>query len=129
MSRKSVEEKKEQILKFINDSIDKNGYPPTVREICKEFGFHSSSSAHAYIDKLRNEGLLSSEPDKVRTWKVETERYKTEKNVLEVKEESISITFELDKVSIAILNDYCTKLGINGNEGIKRAIYELQKLI
>jgi SOS-response transcriptional repressor LexA len=125
----SVQERKEEILKFINDSISNNGYPPTVREICREFGFSSSSTAHAYINKLRAEGLLSSEPDKVRTWKVETERYRKKKDVLEVKGDNISIAFEIDKESIAILNDYCVQKGMNANEALRQAIRELSKLM
>jgi SOS-response transcriptional repressor LexA len=126
ITRVTLEEKKEQILKFITDYVQKNNYPPTVREICKEFDFKSTSSVHGYLDKLRKERLISSEYDKPRTLKIENERYKTKKDMVSIKEEEISITFSLDKSSLAILNQFCNINGFDGDEGIKYAIHQLK---
>ena len=48
---------KRQVFEFIKDRIEE-GYPPTVREICAEFGFKSTSTAHRYINNLTAKGLL-----------------------------------------------------------------------
>ena len=45
------------VFEFIKDRIEE-GYPPTVREICAEFGFKSTSTAHRYINNLTAKGLL-----------------------------------------------------------------------
>ena len=54
--RKGTENEK-MVFEFIKDRIEE-GYPPTVREICAEFGFKSTSTAHRYINNLTAKGLL-----------------------------------------------------------------------
>lgn len=54
--RKATENEK-MVFEFIKDRIEE-GYPPTVREICAEFGFKSTSTAHRYINNLTAKGLL-----------------------------------------------------------------------
>ena len=49
--------KEKMVFEFIKDRIEE-GYPPTVREICAEFGFKSTSTAHRYINNLTAKGLL-----------------------------------------------------------------------
>lgn len=56
MSNKNVEN---QVFKYLSDFIEENGYPPTVREICAEFSFKSTSTAQYYLKKLENENLIS----------------------------------------------------------------------
>ena len=51
-----VNEKQQKILDFINEQIEINGYPPSVREICSAVGFKSTSTVHGYLEKL--EGRL-----------------------------------------------------------------------
>lgn len=45
-------EKELQILIYIKQMIEKNGFPPTVREICKGVGLRSPSSVHGYLERL-----------------------------------------------------------------------------
>lgn len=54
---RKVTENEKMVFEFIKDSIEE-GYPPTVREICAEFGFKSTSTAHRYINNLTAKGLL-----------------------------------------------------------------------
>lgn len=54
---RKVTENKKMVFEFIKDRIEE-GYPPTVREICAEFGFKSTSTAHRYINNLTAKGLL-----------------------------------------------------------------------
>ena len=39
--------RQKEIFDFIRKYADKTGYPPTVREIGKAVGLHSSSTVHA----------------------------------------------------------------------------------
>ena len=47
-----------EILAFVNDHSAQHGYPPTVREIGKAVGLHSSSTVHAHLANLEKIGLL-----------------------------------------------------------------------
>ena len=67
---KKVQDAKEKIYRFIIDGIDRNGYPPTVREICDGVGLASPASVHRYLRMLTDEGLLSADPNKKRAYTV-----------------------------------------------------------
>lgn len=54
---RKVTENEKMVFEFIKDRIEE-GYPPTVREICAESGFKSTSTAHRYINNLTAKGLL-----------------------------------------------------------------------
>lgn len=54
---RKVTENEKMVFEFIKDRIEE-GYPPTEREICAEFGFKSTSTAHRYINNLTAKGLL-----------------------------------------------------------------------
>lgn len=51
----------------ISDFLDKNGYPPTVRELCKIMGVKSSSTIFYYLDKLQQQGKIRKSNNKNRT--------------------------------------------------------------
>lgn len=59
-------EKQQEILDFINSATKKNGYPPTVREICSAVGLSSPSTVHGYIDRMVKSGQLKKSPLKNR---------------------------------------------------------------
>ena len=59
-------EKCVKTLEFIKDFLDKNGYPPTVREICNNVGFKSTASAQYYLDKLEEQGEIRKGDNKNR---------------------------------------------------------------
>ena len=47
-----LKERPRQMLEFIERYLDKNGYPPTVREIGKAVGISSTSHVTYYLDQL-----------------------------------------------------------------------------
>ena len=55
-----------EIFDFIGKYAAKYGYPPTVREIGKAVGLHSSSTVHAHLANLEKIGLLRRDPTKPR---------------------------------------------------------------
>lgn len=63
-------EKCTKTLNFIKSFVDKNGYPPTVREICNLVGFKSTASAKYYLDKLEEQGAIRKGDNKNRAIEV-----------------------------------------------------------
>src|ERR671926_532456 len=55
-----------EIFDYIRKYAAKTGYPPTVREIGRAVGLHSSSTVHAHLANLEKIGLLRRDPTKPR---------------------------------------------------------------
>jgi repressor LexA len=62
--------RQKEIFDFIRRYAAKTGYPPTVREIGKAVGLHSSSTVHAHLANLEKAGLLRRDPSKPRAIEV-----------------------------------------------------------
>ncbi|TPR42218.1 transcriptional repressor LexA [Apilactobacillus micheneri] len=58
LPKDKVSSKQINILKLIWNSINNQGYPPTVREIAKEMCLASTSTVHGYLSRLSQKGLL-----------------------------------------------------------------------
>jgi repressor LexA len=58
--------RQKEIFDYIRKYSGKHGYPPTVREIGKAVGLHSSSTVHAHLANLEKIGLLKRDPTKPR---------------------------------------------------------------
>lgn len=67
---KTTQDKLNRTLNFITSFVNNYGYPPTVREICKELGVKSSATAQYYLDKLESQGLIRRSSTKNRTIEV-----------------------------------------------------------
>jgi repressor LexA len=65
-----------EIFDYISRYLTRHGYPPTVREIGKAVGLHSSSTVHAHLAKLESIGVLKRDPSKPRAIEVLVERAK-----------------------------------------------------
>ena len=59
-------DKQQRILEYLNEFIEENGYPPTVREIAAAVGLRSPSTVHYQLARLREQGLLSGDASKSR---------------------------------------------------------------
>jgi repressor LexA len=73
---KDLTKRQREIFDFISRYLSRHGYPPTVREIGKAVGLHSSSTVHAHLSKLESRGLLKRDPSKPRALEVLAERAK-----------------------------------------------------
>jgi len=71
-----LSKRQKEIFDFISRYAAKHGYPPTVREIGKAVGLHSSSTVHAHLSKLEKIGVLRRDPTKPRAIEVLVERAK-----------------------------------------------------
>ena len=54
-----VSKKQEEILNYIDNTIKRNGYSPTVREICEAVGLKSTSTVQYHLKKLIDLGFLN----------------------------------------------------------------------
>jgi repressor LexA len=68
--------RQKEIFEFIRRYAAKTGYPPTVREIGKAVGLHSSSTVHAHLANLEKIGLLRRDPTKPRAIELLVDRAK-----------------------------------------------------
>jgi repressor LexA len=68
--------RQKEIFDFIGRYAAKTGYPPTVREIGKAVGLHSSSTVHAHLANLEKIGLLRRDPSKPRAIELLLDRAK-----------------------------------------------------
>ena len=62
-----LNKREKSILKYIEKEIDKNGYPPSVREIGKAVGLRSTATVHAYLERLEENGHITRKDKKGRT--------------------------------------------------------------
>jgi repressor LexA len=76
LSVKELTKRQREIFDYISRYLSRHGYPPTVREIGKAVGLHSSSTVHAHLSKLEKLGVLKRDPTKPRAMEVLVERAK-----------------------------------------------------
>ncbi len=58
MSKGKIDDKLEQVYCCIKESVEKFGYPPTVREIMSKIGVKSTSTISYYLDILEENGQI-----------------------------------------------------------------------
>lgn len=58
-----------EILEFIREFANENGYPPTMREICGRFGFQPRAATN-HVNALIRKGYLAKKPMKSRSLEV-----------------------------------------------------------
>ena len=73
---KDLSKRQREIFDYIGRYLKQHGYPPTVREIGKAVGLHSSSTVHAHLSKLESLGVLRRDPTKPRAMEILVERAK-----------------------------------------------------
>lgn len=60
-------QKEAEILFYIKKVIETQGYPPTVREICKGVNLKSPSSVHGYLERLEAKDYITKTAMKTRS--------------------------------------------------------------
>ncbi len=61
---------RERVYNFIVEFIKKNGYAPSVREICVGTNLSSTSSVYIYLLKLEDEGKIEMKHNATRAIKI-----------------------------------------------------------
>ena len=59
--KNQLTDRQEEILKYINSYREVNGFPPTIREIAKNFGISSTFGVKKHLDALVKKGYLHIE--------------------------------------------------------------------
>ena len=65
-TRSNLEQTVELVYEFIIKYIDKEGYPPSVREICSGVGVRSTSTIHSHLRRLQESGRIDYTPGRRR---------------------------------------------------------------
>ncbi len=72
----TITERQKQILDFIDAFQEREGFPPSLREICKAIGLVSSGSLVKHLRALEAEGIIQGFSGRKRAWKVVKAPYK-----------------------------------------------------
>ncbi|WMM26521.1 transcriptional repressor LexA [Tissierella sp. MB52-C2] len=59
-------QKQIEILLYIKSEVQRQGYPPSVRDICKGVDLKSTSTVHSHLEKLESKGYIRKDPTKPR---------------------------------------------------------------
>lgn len=78
--RKQLTDRQGQIFNYIQERIEQDGYPPTIREIGGEFGF-SEKAAHDHLNALQKKEYIKREPGKPRAIAI---LGKMQRNIIEI---------------------------------------------
>lgn len=58
--------KQQQVYDFLEKHTRQEGYPPSIREMCKGLGVKSTSTIHGHLSKLEEKGYIKRESTKNR---------------------------------------------------------------
>ena len=128
--------KQQMILDFLKKEIKRNGYPPTVREICDAVGLSSTSTVHAHLETLERKGYIRRSPTKNRSTEIlENDFYNSGHELVNVPivgkvaagipilaEENIEDTFPIPVDHVK--NDSCFMLHVKGDSMIDEGILD-----
>jgi repressor LexA len=70
MSPHDLTDRQRQILDLILDTVNRRGYPPSVREIGEAIGLSSPSTVHSHLSALVEGGYIRRDPSKPRAIEV-----------------------------------------------------------
>ncbi|MBO4928022.1 MAG: transcriptional repressor LexA [Clostridiales bacterium] len=73
-TKSNLNETLEIIYSYIVSYVKREGYPPSVREICQGVGIRSTSTVHAHLRRLMDEGKIEYVPGKRRAIMVKETR-------------------------------------------------------
>lgn len=136
MTVSSLSTRQKQILSYIKENLRAKGYPPSVREIGEAVGLSSSSTVHAYLNKLESLGHIKRDPTKPRAIDVLDEVQWRQKTLIPVPHigmvtagqpilavENIEETYPLPAELVGS-NDNVFMLSVKGNSMIKAGIFD-----
>ena len=70
MKNTQATDKQQRVLDFVREQIKKDGYAPSVRDICKALDLKSTSTVHGYLARLEKKGLIQKAALKPRTLRI-----------------------------------------------------------
>lgn len=82
-----LNQRETEIMLFIKKATETKGYPPTVREICKQLNIKSTSTVHGSLEKLELKGYIRKDPTKPRAIEI----LDTDEDLLMTKKKTVDI--------------------------------------
>jgi repressor LexA len=76
--------RQQAILDVIRDSVERRGYPPSIREICESAGLASTSSVAHQLAMLERKGFLRRDPNRPRAVDIRDAKPKAARRALAV---------------------------------------------
>ncbi len=61
-----TDEKINSVFSYVEGYINNYGYPPSVREICRDLSIKSTATCHSYLKKIEESGLITISGNKKR---------------------------------------------------------------
>ena len=61
-----LNQKQIEILLYIKSEVQRQGYPPSVRDICRSLNLKSTSTVHSHLKKLEAKGYIRRDATKPR---------------------------------------------------------------
>ena len=89
MKNTQATDKQQRVLDYVREQIKKDGYAPSVRDICKALDLKSTSTVHGYLARLEKKGLIQKAALKPRTLRIvgeETEQREEDRGFYTSKE-------------------------------------------
>ena len=79
MKNMQATDKQQKVLDYVKEQIKKDGYAPSVREICRALDLKSTSTVHGYLSRLEKKGLIQKAALKPRTLRIVNDEKEEEK--------------------------------------------------
>jgi repressor LexA len=80
----TLTQRQKQILDYIHRSQQAEGITPSFRDIAREFGFRSMTSAIDHVNALKKKGVLTAQPNRARSLQVISPLQKLRKRVVDI---------------------------------------------
>ena len=74
----------QRIYDFITETIRREGYPPTVRDIQQALSIKSTSTVHSYLERLEEKGMITRSSGKSRSVRVSGDENTEQRRVAKV---------------------------------------------
>lgn len=102
----NLTERENEIYKYICETMEANGYAPSVRDIKAALGIKSTATVHSYLTKLEMKGYIHKEQGKSRTLRVDADGMTGQPSVRSavVGQVAAGLRFWRRKISTAISN-------------------------
>lgn len=95
---KEITERQKDVLNFISKFIEENEYPPTFREMCKEFNI-SLKGVQDHVKALEKKGYITHVPGSSRSIRVLNKEDEPEKEASEEKPQVVFMVFLIPVLS------------------------------
>jgi repressor LexA len=57
----ALNQKQQEVYNYVQEYVEKRGFPPSIREICRAMGFASPRAGQKYLESLESQGMIQRE--------------------------------------------------------------------